>query len=46
MRDAACKFWELDENQYVLVLPNMHEIMSLNFDEQHMVHKLSKYFEL
>ena len=52
MRDEACKFWGLYDNEsrtqeeYTLVLPNMHDIMSLNSDESHIAHTLAKYFEI
>jgi hypothetical protein len=46
MRDEACAFWELDRNKYTLVLPNMHNIMTLNSDPSHQAHTLAKYFEI
>lgn len=33
-------------NGFTLVLPNMHNIMSLNRDEGHVAKTLSKYFEI
>ena len=48
MRDEACKFWDLtsEKDQYCLVLPNMHDIMSLNKEPSHIAHTLAKYFEI
>jgi hypothetical protein len=52
MRDEACKFWDLYNEttkkhlDYCLVLPNMHDIMSLNKESSHIAHTLAKYFEI
>lgn len=46
MRKEACDFWELDRTQYTLVLPNMHDLMTLNKEPQHVAHTLAKYFEI
>jgi hypothetical protein len=47
MRDEACLFWDIkDKNNYSLVLPNMHDIMSLNGESSHIAHTLAKYFEI
>lgn len=48
MRDEACKFWDLwnQRENYCLVLPNMHDIMSLNKEPSHIAHTLAKYFEI
>lgn len=47
MRDEACLFWALkDKEKYCLVLPNMHDIMSLNKEPSHIAHTLAKYFEI
>lgn len=56
MLDACLNFWGLaDDNkkdgntgqgQYTLVLPNMHDIMSLNENGDHQAHTISKYFEI
>ena len=45
-------FWGLNdksgkqESDYTLVLPNNHDIMSLNGEETHPAHTISKYFEI
>jgi hypothetical protein len=47
MRNEACLFWDLkDRENYSLVLPNMHDIMSLNGESSHIAHTLAKYFEI
>ena len=48
MRDEACLFWGLEDKKdlFNLVLPNLHNIMSLNSDTTHMAHTISQYFEI
>lgn len=47
MKREACIFWNLDPEEFTLVLPNKHDIMSLLAgDEQHIAHTLAKYFEI
>jgi diadenosine tetraphosphate (Ap4A) HIT family hydrolase len=48
MRDEACLFWDLydQREKFCLVLPNMHDIMSLNKEPSHIAHTLAKYFEI
>lgn len=46
MKIAACKFWTLEEEQFTLVLPNNHEIMSLNGNKDHMGFFVHRYFEI
>ena len=43
MRDEACLFWGLESKKedFNLVLPNMHDIMSLTKDPNHMAYRLS-----
>lgn len=43
MRDEACGFWGLDDykDEFTLVLPNMHDIMSLNKEENHIANTIS-----
>jgi hypothetical protein len=37
---------EDEKDEFTLVLPTMHEIMSVNKDPNHVAHKISKYFEM
>ena len=46
MKRAACKFWCLNPDHFTLVMPNMHEIMSMNSDPRHLGFYVQKYFEL
>lgn len=47
MKREACLFWKLDESLFTLVLPNMHDIMSLlTKEENHMAYTIEKYFEI
>jgi hypothetical protein len=50
MLEEVLDFWGLSKkegsNDYSLVLPTMHDIMSLNQDETHQAHTISKYFEI
>ena len=48
MRDEACGFWGLTQQkeEFTLVLPNMHDIMSLNKEENHIAHTICQYFEI
>ena len=43
MRDEACGFWGLTKvkDEFTLVLPNMHDIMSLNKEENHIAHTIA-----
>jgi hypothetical protein len=42
----ACNFWNLNTSEFTLVLPNMHDIMMLTNDSNHIAHTVSKYFEI
>jgi hypothetical protein len=46
MLHASCTFWDMNSEEFTLVLPNMHEIMTVNFDKKHSAHTLCKYFEI
>lgn len=48
MLTEAMEFWGLSqsEQKFTLVLPNQHDIMSLNREETHFAHTLAKYFEI
>lgn len=48
MRNEACGFWGLTDvkDDFTLVLPNMHDIMSLNKEESHIAHTIAQYFEI
>ena len=48
MRNEACQFWDLEDikDKFTLVLPNMHDIMSLNKEPTHIAHTLADYFEI
>lgn len=52
MKEQALRFWGLLENQdeFTLVLPNMHEIMCLNGlvgkTDTHEAYSIQKYFEI
>ena len=48
MRNEACQFWDIEseKEQFSLVLPNNHDIMSLNGEKSHIAHCLAKYFEI
>ena len=48
LKDEACKFWQIDDdkNDFTLVLPNKHDIMSLNEEQSHLAHTVSKFFEI
>lgn len=48
LKEEACKFWQIEDKQheFTLVLPNKHDIMSLNEEESHVAHKVSKFFEI
>jgi len=52
MLNEAKEFWGLlDEpgkpkKNFTLVLPNQHDIMSLNWEETHIAHTLAQYFEI
>lgn len=48
LKEEACKFWQIDDdkNDFTLVLPNKHDIMSLNEEQSHVAHTVSKFFEI
>jgi hypothetical protein len=53
LRDEACAFFGFDPvkdkekiKQYSLMLPNKHDIMCLNDNQNHMAHTVCKYFEI
>ena len=47
MKREACIFWNLDPDEFTLVLPNKHDVMSLLAgDEGHIAYTLAKYFEI
>jgi hypothetical protein len=47
MLKEACKFWGIkNHHEYTLVPSNMHDVMRLNSDPEHIAHTISKYFEI
>lgn len=46
LNDGEEKLREEDRTQFTLVLPNHHDVMSLNGDSAHVAHTLAKYFEI
>jgi hypothetical protein len=46
MLEEACQFWDLNPEDFTLVLPNMHDVMKLTSDPNHIAHTVSKYFEI
>ena len=46
MLEEACQFWDLNTEDFTLVLPNMHDVMKLTSDQNHIAHTVSKYFEI
>ena len=52
LRNEAIQFWDLrkedDEFNYDfrLILPNNHDIMTLNNSVEHQAHTIAKYFEI
>ena len=54
LRDQACLFWDLKDKdkpdkpdkRFKLILPNMHDVMTLNGQKEHPAHTIAKYFEI
>lgn len=49
MLEEVLEFWGIDRtkwDQFTLVLPNYHDIMSLNEEPNHMANSLSNFFEI
>ena len=38
MLEEVCLFWDLKSEDFTLVLPNMHDVMKLTSDPNHIAH--------